>query len=383
MIYRCFAVTARGLEPTTQYELEAIGAQKTEAGSGGVHFEGDLETVYRSNLWLRTASRVLVSIRSFTAQNNMMLYDQVRRVHWEDYLSLRTSFCIDSVFSGQKGMRPTRFQNSVFTSQKIKDAIVDRLREKLGGRPNVNTENPDVRIHAYFADGKCTLSLDSSGHSLHERGYRSMQGPAPLKENLAAGIVLLSGWKGDVPLVDPMCGTGTLIAEAAMIALNQAPGLDRNDFGFQRWLGYDAKLFDRLNAEAREKRKKKLETEIFALDQHPRAIEAAEHTIRNALGSKQPIYLKRRRFEDLEPPTEKPGFLLMNPPYGERLANKEALAAFHKNMGDIFKQRMKGWEAWVFSGNLAILKQLGLRTSKRITLFNGPIECRLIQYKLF
>lgn len=405
---RYFATSAKGIETVTAEELKKLGATGIELGFGGVYFEGDQSVLYRANLWSRTASRILMPLREFAAKTPQMLYDQVRRVHWEDYLNPDVTFAIDSTIAGMKSLgksareareaarlptddrynraragRPREgINHSHFAGLKIKDAIVDRLRTKFGARPNVDTMRPDVRIVAYFSNDRCVLSLDSTGRPLHERGYRLEGARAPLKENLAAAIVELSGWDPKTPFVDPMCGSGTLALEAALKALDVAPGLFRPDFGFFRWPDYNESLWTQELEKAQERALKRTESPIVGYDRDREAIATAISNAKNA-GLLKAVHFEKRNIEQLQPVGEKAGTLIVNPPYGERLGEANELKELYKLLGDLFKQRMKGWTCHIFTGNLELAKSVGLQASKRTVLYNGPIECRLLRYEIY
>lgn len=376
---RYFAISAKGIESVTASELTRLGAKEVKAIPGGVHFEGDLELLYRANLWLRTASRVLMPLKEFSAKTPQMLYDQVRRLKWEQLLNPDMTFAVDCTLSGQKieGMN-----HSKYVALKIKDAIVDQLRMKQGARPNVDTERPDIKVVAHVSNGRCTLSLDSSGASLHERGYRVSGAKAPLKETLAAAIIELSGWNPETPFIDPMCGSGTLVLEAALKARNVAPGLFRDRFGFFGWPDFDEKLWQELVEDAMSKKLDRAPQPIVGSDRDRYAIATALDNAKRA-GLTRTVHFERRELNALEPVGEKPGTLIVNPPYGERLGEVEELKGLYEQLGDLFKQRMKGYTAFIFTGNLELSKSVGLRASRRIELFNGPIECRLLRYDMY
>lgn len=414
-----FAVCARGLEAATAQELKALGAAEIREARSGVEFCAEPEILYRALLGLRTASRVLRPLRDFASANYAMLYDQVRRIPWENYLTPETSFAIDCVISGQ-GRRevlaakpadvqpvrripgrgvitpvirpleapigprhdPTKLEHSHFAALKIKDAIADRMRRERGARPNVNREDPDVRIHALIKDGRCTISLDASGASLHERGYRRSDSGAPLKETLAAGLIQYSGWDADSPFLDPMCGSGTIVIEAAMMALKIAPGLRRARFGCFGWPEFNRELWDRVVAEVTAERRSVLSFPIVGWDDSPKAIAAARENARIA-GVDRFVKFEQKEIGDLEPIGGRPGTVIVNPPYGERLGNVEYLRGDYEIMGDLFKKRMAGWKAGVFTGNPELAKAVGLKPSRKFPLWNGPIECRLLKYDLY
>lgn len=384
-----FAVSSPSAVEHTLKELQNLGALNARAEHSGVSFEGDLALLYKANLWLRTASRVLVPMRpAFSAGSIVMLYDQVRRMRWEDHLDLSMTFAIDVVLTkepykiAKSGfVRKPAFTHSQFAAQKIKDAICDRLREKWGARPNVDTQNPDVRVHALFRDGKCILSLDSSGSSLHERGYRQHTLDAPLKETLAAQILAETGWDGTQPLRDPMCGTGTLPIEAALLATNTAPGLIRKRYGFQKWKTFDSALWESLVLEAVQARKTPT-ARIFASDVSPRAVEVARANAR-AAGVQNLIQFSTGDFFKTPETFPEGSLIVMNPPYGERLKLGTTDQAFAKALGDRLKHGAQGSTAWIFTGALESAKFIGLKPSKKRPYFNGPIECRLLKFELF
>ncbi|MEW6057063.1 MAG: THUMP domain-containing protein [Bdellovibrionota bacterium] len=385
-----FATTSKGIEPITAEELRSLGANEIHVMPGGVSFEGDQRLLYRACLSLRSASRVLVQVREFAAKTPEMLYDQVRRVKWQDYLDSDKTFSVDCTISSSKrereleGDKPSnsRLSHSHFVALKIKDAIVDQLRLKQGARPNVDVKDPDLRVNAYLKEGRCILSFDASGPSLHERGYRIHGALAPLKENLAAAVVAMSGWDGKSPFIDPMCGSGTLVIEAALKALNIAPGLYRKKFGFFRWPDFNQELWREVLEEARQKALKKLDFPIVGYDVNARMVASALENAAQA-GLSRVVHFERRSIEALQPVGKSPGVIIVNPPYGERIGEEQSLQALYKTMGDAFKQRMKNWKAFVLTGNLELAKHVGLKAARRHILFNGPIECRLLRYDLY
>ena len=413
MNHKYFAVAARGIESVTAAELEKLGAQAVRAVSGGVHFEGDMLLLFRVSLWLRTASRILRPLREFAAQNPEMLYSQTRRVRWEDYLDPSKTLAVQATIEGaakraehaagnpqgksqeDPAARRERFRgkdsrsqpprqgidHSMFAALKIKDAIVDRLRREQGERPNVDKENPDILVHAHFAAGRCTLSLDATGSSLHERGYRVRATAAPLKETLAAAIIDLTGWDCRVPFFDPMCGSGTLVIEAAMKAMQMAPGLARRSFGFQRWPEFDGKAWQRVVDEARKQKLAAPPGEIVANDCDPDAIEAAMENARRA-GVEQFIRFGVRQFGAMTPPTEQPGFLVTNPPYGLRIGDEAETKALYEEMSQVLKSRYAGWQVFILAGNLTLARHISLIATEKTRLNNGPLECRLLKFEI-
>ncbi|AJE02361.1 THUMP domain-containing class I SAM-dependent RNA methyltransferase [Geobacter pickeringii] len=370
-----FATTARGVEEVLAAEMAALGLAGIAAERGGVRFTGDLAACYRANLWLRTASRILVPLAEFPCDTPQSLYDGVRSLPWERYVTPEMTLAVEC------SLRDSALTHSGFVVLKTKDAIVDTVRDRCGRRPNVNPKDPDLLVNVHLARNRCTVSLDSSGAGLDKRGYRADTGEAPLRETLAAALVELSGWDGTVPLVDPFCGSGTILVEAALKALNRAPGLIRERFGFQRWPGFEQTAWRRLVAEAREVERSTLAAPLLGSDLQEKVLLAAEKNIRRA-GVERFVTFSCADVRDLLPPPP-PGMILTNPPYGCRLGEEEQLKQLYRQVGDIFKQRCAGYTAWLFTGGLDLAKEVGLRASRRIVLFNGPIECRLLKYDLY
>ncbi|HYF04130.1 MAG TPA: THUMP domain-containing protein [Patescibacteria group bacterium] len=368
------AKTLFGLEDILSAELEALGAQEVTTFTRAVRFEGDTEMMYRANLHLRTALRILLPIHSFSAENEKGLYDGMQELDWSEILKETDTLAIDAAVSSQF------FNHSKYVTQLSKDAIVDQFREKTGVRPSVDLDNPTVRLNIHIFEDECTVSLDSSGDSLHKRGYRTDTNIAPLNEVLAAGLVLLSGWTGQSNLVDPMCGSGTILIEAAMLALKIPPQMFRKNFGFKNWPDFDAELWAKVLKEANDAVLKEFPHQIVGSDISLRTIEIARDNIRNA-GLEKFIKVEERRLEHTTPP-EGGGFVLMNPPYGERLTNVD-VEMLYKQIGDVLKQKYKGYEAWLLTSNREALKAVGLRTSRKIPLYNGPLECRFVRYDLY
>lgn len=404
-MHKFFAVTAPGFEPAAAAELTRIGASEVTPVNSGVEFSGSLATLYRACLWLRTASRILRPLREFAAGTQEMLYSQTRRVRWEDYLDPRKTLAVYATIEGMSGQKEERrpspppprrggrdfgrgaprqasrqgIHNSMFAALKVKDAIVDRLRREQGARPDVDRENPDVIVHAHFAGGRCILSLDAVGPSLHARGYRSETAPAPLKETLAAAIIELIGWDGSVPLYDPLCGSGTLLIEAALKALRIAPGLSRERFACQRWPDFDGVVWQEVFDEVKKERRDPSTVSIWGSDVSEDAIKIAEtHATRAGVGAA--IQWRTIPFEETQPPTEAPGVLVTNPPYGERLGEESQLVGLYQQFGTILKERFPQWTSWVLAGNLSLAREIGLEATEKIKLFNGPIPCRLLKF---
>jgi len=365
--------TLAGLEPLLASELEALGAQQIEAGRRVVRAEGDRRLLYRANLELRTALRVLVPIAEFEAASEQDLYRAVQQVDWGRYLGSSHTLAVDAVTSGQV------FRHSRYAALKTKDALVDQFRSRSGRRPSVDVQDPTLRINLRIKDTQCTLSLDSSGDSLHRRGYRSRGGPAPLNEVLAAGMLLLAGYTGQRTLLDPMCGSGTILAEAAMIACRRPPQWQRTRFGFLRWRDADLQLWEEVRERAGQAMQQP-EALLFGRDRHPRAIALSRSNLGKA-GLLRYASLEAADFLQAPPPAPE-GLLLMNPPYDERMPQDE-VESFYQQIGDRLKQAYTGWEAWVLSGHREALKRIGLRASKRTSLYNGPLACKYLKYELY
>lgn len=366
--------TFRGLEGVLKSEIEALGFTKIFEATRGVIVTADPDAIYKLNYLCRTALKVLVNIAKFKAANQVELYEQVKKIDWTEFMDVDQTFAIDSnIFN-------SNFNNSMFVSQKTKDAIVDQFREKFDKRPNVNTENPDVRINVHVNKDDCTISLDSSGDSLHMRGYRTAQGKAPLSEVLAAGLVMLTGWDKQTDIIDPMCGSGTILTEAAMIATNTPAGYFRERFGFETWKSFKPELFETIKSNA-ESRMTSLNCSLKGYDKDPRATNAARENIANA-GFANDIEIGKVAFEALKPDAEN-GMLIMNPPYGERLQDEEEVKEMYSMIGDQLKNRWQGYTAWIISSNLEALKFVGLKTSARYTVYNGPLECKFQKYELY
>jgi len=370
-----FATAAKGTEELLVAELAALGVSGVTAEAGGARFTGDMSDCYRANLWLSTASRVLMPLAVFPCDTPNSLYEGVRTIPWHDFLSPRTTLAVEC------NLRDSAMTHSGYVALKTKDAIVDAMRDRFGTRPDVDTRDPDLRINVHLVKNLCTISLDSSGAPLDRRGYRLERREAPLRETLAAALVLLSGWDGSIPLVDPMCGSGTIPIEAALKGARRAPGLLRQGFGFMRWPGFAAAIWRRLVEEARATALPSLAAPIMGYDREAAAIRTARQNAGRA-GVDMIVTLKQLDLGDFAPPPG-PGILLFNPPYGRRLGEEEELKPLYRKIGDIMKQRCTGYTAYLFTGSADLAKCVGLRASRRIVLFNGPIECRLLKYELY
>ena len=370
--FELVAKTFHGLEEVLAKELTELGASNIEIGNRMVAFTGDKALMYKANFCLRTAIRILKPIKHFQANTADEVYENVKAIAWEKYLDNTKSFAIDAVvFSNE-------FRHSKFVAYKVKDAIVDYFRDKTGERPSVRINNPDVLLNIHIAEDRCTLSLDSSGESLHRRGYRQEAVEAPLNEVLAAGMILMTGWKGECDLIDPMCGSGTIPIEAALIARNIAPGVFRKEFAFEKWVDFDQDLFDSIyNDESQER---EFNHKIYGYDNNPKANEIATHNVK-AAGLSKEIVLKLQPFQQFEQPKEK-SIIITNPPYGERIST-EALLGLYKMIGERLKHAFAGNDAWILSYRDECFDQIGLKPSIKVELYNGALECQFRKYQLF
>jgi putative N6-adenine-specific DNA methylase len=364
--------TLYGLEEILAEELIALGANNVEAGRRMVSFTGDREMLYKANLYCRTALRILKPVYHFKAANAETVYRKAKEVPWEDYISPDKTFAIDSVIHSED------FNHSKFVAYKTKDAIVDYFMEKYSRRPSVRVNNPDLYIHVHISHNDCTLSIDSSGESLHKRGYRVEQTEAPLNEVLAAGMILKTGWRGESHFVDPMCGSGTLLIEAAMIALGIPPGIYRKEFAFEKWVDFDRDLFDRVyNDESAERQ---FTFKCCGSDISPVAVEAAEKNIRNA-GLAKYIDLKVLPFQQYSEAPQ-PGIMVTNPPYGERISSRD-LTALYSMLGERMKHVFMGYRVWIISYREECFEKISLRPCEKIKMMNGSLECEYRCYEMF
>ena len=370
--FELVAKTFQGLEEVLAKELTELGASNIEIGNRMVAFTGDKEMLYKANFCLRTAIRILKPIKHFKAQTADEVYDNVKAIEWENYLDVNKSFAIDAVvFSNE-------FRHSKFVAYKVKDAIADYFRDKTGERPSVRINNPDVLLNIHVAEDKCTLSLDSSGESLHRRGYRQEAVEAPLNEVLAAGMILMTGWKGECDLIDPMCGSGTIPLEAALIARNIAPGVFRKEFAFEKWVDFDQELFDSIyNDDSNER---EFTHKIYGYDNNPKANEIAVRNVK-AAGLSKDIELKIQAFQQFEQPQEK-SIIITNPPYGERISTDDLLGLYQM-IGERLKHAFAGNDAWILSYRDECFDQIGLKPSIKVPLYNGALECQFRKYQLF
>lgn len=372
MEFELIAKTFQGLEPVLATELTELGANNIQIGRRMVSFVGNKELMYRANFQLRTAIRILKPIKHFRATTAEEVYDAVKQVDWTEYLTNETTFAVDSVvFSNE-------FRHSKFVAYKVKDAIVDQFREKTGDRPNIRIVNPDIQLHIHIAEYDCTLALDSSGESLHRRGYRQESVEAPLNEVLAAGIILQTGWRGECDLIDPMCGSGTIPVEAALIARGIAPGVFRKEYAFEKWPDFDPDLFSAIYDD--DSRERPFDHHIYGYDNNRQAVAIATKNVR-AAGLSKEITIDFKDFKDFVQPREK-SIIITNPPYGERISAPDLLGLY-KMIGERLKHQFVGNDAWILSYREECFEAIGLKPSLRTPLFNGALECELRKYRMF
>ena len=370
--FELIAKTFMGLEPVLAQELKELGAKEVKEGRRMVSFLGDNEMMYRANFQLHTAVRILKPIKHFKARSADDVYDEIKRVDWNQYILAGKTFSVDSVVYSDE------FRNSRFVTYKVKDAIVDQFREKTGERPNISITNPDIRLHIHIAEDDATLCLDSSGESLHRRGYRQESVAAPINEVLAAGIILQTGWRGECDFIDPMCGSGTFLIEAALIAHNMSPGIFRKEFAFEKWPDFDQELFDKVyNDDSKER---EFKHHIYGYDVDIKAVNTARMNVR-AAGLTNDITVEQQDFKDFKQPKEK-SIMVMNPPYGERISTNNLFGTY-KMIGERLKHQFTGNDAWILSYREECFEQIGLKPSIKIPLFNGSLECELRKYSLF
>jgi putative N6-adenine-specific DNA methylase len=370
-----FATTFKGLEEVLAGEVAALGGEGVSIGTGSVSFSGDMALCYRANLWLRSANRVVMLLAEFPAPTPAALYEGARGVPWPELFPPERTFAVDAT------VRESGITHSHFAAQKTKDAIADGFRDALGRRPDVDTLSPDVRVVVRIVRDSCSIALDTSGESLNRRGYRAHPTEASLKETLAAGLLLLAGWQGEEPLIDPACGAGTIPIEAALIAGDIAPGSLGRTFGFQRLHGFDRKMWESLLTGAHEAARRAKPVRIEGSDISPGAIAGAARNAGNAKVFERVQFVVRpiRSFS----PGEGPGTILCNPPYGARLPGGAQGEAFYRELGEALKKRCRGWTAYLLSGNSALTRFLGLKASRKFPVMNGPIDCRLLKYELY
>ncbi|MBN9283019.1 MULTISPECIES: THUMP domain-containing protein [unclassified Flavobacterium] len=371
--FKMVAKTFFGFEEILAKELTVLGAQKVEQGTRMVSFVGDKGFLYKANLALRTALKILKPIYHFRAFNEQSLYKGIQGVDWSQYMSVHQAFVVDVT------LHSDYFNHSQFVSLKVKDAIVDQFREKFGKRPNINKDFPDLRINIHIQNDQCSVALDSSGDSLHHRGYKTATNIAPINEVLAAGMLLLSGWEGQGDFLDPMCGSGTIVAEAAMIACNIPANINRKEFAFERWNDWDNDLFDQI-MNSLMKKTREFHYTIKGYDKAPSAVAKAKDNIINA-NLDDYVTISQANFFETEKETRGPLHMVFNPPYGERLDID--MERFYREIGDTLKQNYPGTHAWFITANIEALKFVGLKPSRKIKLFNGKLETRFVKYEMY
>ncbi len=368
-----FATCARGLEPLLARELHDLGAADVAAGRGGVTFRGSDAVLYRANLWSRTAVRILRPVMEATVRNPDELYDAVRTVQWDEYLSPDHTLAVDC------NVRDSGITHSLYASRRVKDAICDQFRDRVGRRPSVDAERPMVGFNLHVFRDHATLSLDSSWDSLHKRGYRPLISRAPLNEALASGLLMQSGWHPSTPLVDPMCGSGTFCIEASWLALNRPPGLTRKWFGFFGWPSFDRRLWTSVRDEARDKVLRTLPAAIRGSDVWRDAVEFARSNAR-AAGVGNLIPFDAMDLSKARPPDGPPGTIICNPPYGERIGDEKELAGVYRSLGGAFASHWPGWRLFVFTAGDELARAVGLRVMSQVSFFNGKIPCKLWEF---
>ena len=370
--FEMVAKTLYGLEDVLAEELTTIGAERVETGRRMVSFYGDKAMLYKANYQCRTALRILKPLAKFCANHADQVYEEVKKIPWDQYISLDQTFAVDAVVNSEI------FNHSKFVSYRTKDAVADFFYERYEKRPSVRVNNPDFYVHIHISHNDCTVSLDSSGESLHKRGYRVAQVTAPLNEVLAAGMILLSGWRGESNFIDPMCGSGTLLIEAAMIAMNIAPGVFRKEYAFERWRDFDSDLFEEICGD--DSAERPFEYKCYGSDISPTAIAKAQKNVRSTSLTKY-IALATIPFQQYVK-APKPGILVMNPPYGERITMNE-LDDLYTMIGERLKHVFAGYNAWIISYKDECFEKIGLRFKQRMRLMNGDLECEYRCYELF
>ena len=370
--FEMIAKTFQGLEEVLAKELVALGANNVQIGRRMVSFTGDNELMYKANFHLRTAVRILKPFMHFKASDADEVYEIIKAIDWQQYLDCNSTFSVDAVVYSDV------FRHSKFVAYRVKDAIADHFNEKYGERPSVRLNNPDLIFHIHIAGEDCTLAFDSSGESLHRRGYRVETGAAPINEVLAAGMIMLTGWNGECDFIDPMCGSGTLLVEAALIARNIAPGVFRQGYAFEKWKDFDSELFKSIYDD--DSGEREFNHKIYGYDVEGRMVACARRNVKSAMMS-DIIEIECRDIKDFVEPTA-PAIMIVNPPYGERL-QLENLLQVYKELGSRLKHAFQGNEAWVISSSYDCFDQIGLKASARIPLFNGDLDCEFRKYELF
>lgn len=372
--FKMVAKTLFGMEELLAQELRQLGASSIEIGVRNVSFEGDTGFMYKANLCSRTAIKILKPITAFNIFTEEDLYKRIYEMPWENYMDVKGSLAVNATVFSEV------FTHSQYISLKTKDAIVDRFRDREGIRPDVDLDHPSLRINIHIDRNICTVSLDSSGESLHKRGYKVESTLAPINEVLAAGILMLSGWKGQCNFLDPMCGSGTILTEAAMIACNIPPNLNREEFGFETWPDFDVDLYEKIE-EAALSKVRDFPHKIYGFDTDPVAIKKAKENIKSA-NLQDFIEVKQQDFFQSEKEQDKPLYIVFNPPYDERISVND-VEAFYSSIGNTLKRGYPGTQAWMITSNMEALKFVGLHPSKKIKLFNGKLEAKLVRYEMY
>jgi len=370
-----FATVARGLEALAANELEELGAHAVETGFCGVSFTGDRQLLYRVNLWARLPFRILVKLDEFDCIDADDLYQGIKAIDWSVYLSPDMTIAVNATGKSD------RLNHTHFTALQVKNAIVDQQMDRFGDRSNVDVQDADLKIAVHIDQDICQVSLDSSGDSLHRRGYRPAVGLAPLKESLAAALIQMSDWEPQQMFYDPLCGSGTLPLEASLKALHIAPGMFRERFGFETWLDFDQALWAELIQDADDSRVESLPAPIWGSDRNHEVVDQAIVNAKNC-GLANHVYFTKLDLEEVVAPADS-GVVFCNPPYGERLGRNSDLGLFYKQLGNVLKQRFKGWTAYVLSGNKELSQTIGLKSSQRIAVLNGALPCQLMKYELY
>jgi putative N6-adenine-specific DNA methylase len=373
--FRMTAQTMFGMEELLAAELRNLGAMDVEMYNRAVGFRGDKGFMYKANLMLRTGLRILVPIHQFQVWDEQSLYDQIKKMAWEDYLD------VDGTLAINTSLNSDIFTHSQYISQKTKDAIVDRFRDKYGRRPSVDLEKPSLRINIFINKDQCTVSLDSSGDSLHKRGYRDQTNLAPINEVLAAGLIQMTGWNKLTHFVDPMCGSGTILIEAALYSAGIPPGVYRNEFGFERWKDFDQELYKNI-----------YDIMIGKINTREPLIvggEISPNVVRKGIANTHEakvndmIKIYHTSFAELARPEGSGGVMIINPPYGERMDKDEDIFELYASIGDTLKKNWEGYDAWIITSNMEAAKHIGLRASQKIKVFNGSLECRFLKYEMY
>ncbi len=371
--FKMLAKTLYGLEEILAQELRKLGASRVEIGTRNVTFEGDMGFLYKANLCCRTAIKILKPISSFNVFTEADVYKKVYEIPWEQYMDVDGTLSVDATVFSEK------FTHSKYIALKTKDAIVDRFRDKEGRRPDVDLDHPSLRVNIHIDRNICTISLDSSGQSLHKRGYKVANTMAPINEVLAAGMIMLSGWSGQCNFLDPMCGSGTILTEAAMIACNIPPNLNREEFGFENWPDFDVELFE-LIENAALKKIKDFHFKIEGFDIEADIVSKAKENI-NSANLQEFVSVRKQDFFESKKENDQSLFIVFNPPYDERIqVDAEKL---YTSIGATLKHGYPGTQAWMITSNMEALKHVGLRPSRRIKLFNGKLEGKLVKYEMY